>query len=866
MRVKVGLVISLCITFVSFLILPWPQKAQTEHPPEHEINQRYSQRPGKDWTTEKTAYESIARHDFYQQELKSQGIETDGREATVTDTNDIAVVEDDGTVIIPASPFDLSTKSILFTPSANGYSITSSTGSFDSNLGTKLDLTQAPAMNPKLATTPGIDPGDDAYIQQDLGFNFSFYGTNYSNVAISSNGFLSFRPAGMDSATFDLNAVDSGESIAFLQSALPRIAAYWHDLDASTGSTQGTTGIYIRKEASRVLITWNNIRDFPNDPARDTGVHRFQVALFQDGRIQIYYDTAQLTSTALVGISAGPNSAATTPVDFSVTNGVQLSTPVAQIFSQSQGLDEVSAIKSFYAAHSGANDFDFVYVFLDTTVDLGNAFAYYSPFRVDMNGTGQDIIDPDKNGIILPTKFKGFLQMNNLNLEYPTFPTTRFLGANSALSIFGQEQGHYWLSYVSLPPALGTTMLGRADSHWSFFLNIESTNSHPAARRSSSMEGNVWRDNNNGTFSSVNLIDGYSRLDQYLMGLRPSSQVSELFVITNPTNTRNTRSSGPSPGAVVTGLKQTITIDQIVASNGLRTPDPATAQKKFRGAVILLEPKGQQASAASLNKITRYRLAWESYFAQSTDFIASINTGLAEPPVSRVIAVANGANYSNVVAPGAICSLFGQGLTNGQALLATPNQPLPTNLAGVEVRVDGVSASLFYAGPFQVNFQIPRATQATTQLSTTVQSATAFIEVYRDGQLIRAGAAQIAPNVPGVFSLSQDGVGAAAALDAITFQPAPFNAKQANGQPNFISLYTTGLGADVTDVDGDVSASVQVTLNGNPATVQYAGRAPGYFGLNQVNFQLPANITAGTYSVAMTRNGIQSNATTISIK
>ena len=50
--------------------------------------------------------------------------------------------------------------------------------------------------------------------------------------------------------------------------------------------------------------------------------------------------------------------------------------------------------------------------------------------------------------------------------------------------------------------------------------NTESNVSSVAARRSSSMEGNVWCDNGDGSFTSVSLIDGYSRLDQYLMGLR----------------------------------------------------------------------------------------------------------------------------------------------------------------------------------------------------------------------------------------------------------------------------------------------------------------------------------------------------------
>ena len=62
--------------------------------------------------------------------------------------------------------------------------------------------------------------------------------------------------------------------------------------------TTGANGIYLRRDNNAVVVTWNNIRDFPNDPTRDRGIHRFQVTLFSDGRIRFTYDTAQLTTTA----------------------------------------------------------------------------------------------------------------------------------------------------------------------------------------------------------------------------------------------------------------------------------------------------------------------------------------------------------------------------------------------------------------------------------------------------------------------------------------------------------------------------------------------------------------------------------------
>ncbi len=856
------------ILIISALLFPASQASQSfqagQTKPEHGLNERRSRFPGKGWSSEKMAREVWARHNFNQQKRTQAGIES-SLEANITDINDVSVIEDDGSIIVQRNLFDLVGRVVTFTPSGAGYVISNTAGTFDTNLGRKLDLTQAPAVNPKIPGTAGVEPGDDAYIEEALAFNF--YGTSYNKVAISSNGNLTFRPLGVSDQTFNDSTVDAGESIATLQASLPRIAPYWHDLDARAATTPGTTGIHIRTGSDPVVITWNNVRDFPNDVTTDNGVHRFQVKLFQDGRIQFVYDAAQLTSEALVGLSPGNSPTASTAVDFANLTSAVITTPLAEYFSRTAGVDDLAPILAFFNAHPNQDVYDFVYVVFDFDVDLGSAFAYYQPFRNEVQGIGETIFDTASDGRLGSRRIYGELNLGNLVGEYPEYPTERFLGANNALSIFGQEQGHRWLSFIRFPPTNSRALLGRDFGHWSFFLNVESALSHSAARRSSSMEGSVWRENGNGTFTSENLVDGYSRLDHYLMGLRPASEVPATFLITNPTGTSKSSSSGPAPNETVTGTKQTITIDQIVQQNGARVPDTVAAQKNFRAVTLLITQRGTSASAVTLAKLTRYRLAWESYFAQSTDYLATINTGLAPMTTPRSIAITNGASYTTLVAPGAIGSIFGQGLASGNFGIA-PGQPLPFNLGGIEVKVNGTSAPLFFVGPNQVNFQMPRTTPATTSSPSfgIVQSSSATVEVFLNGQLIRAGAAQLAPALIGQFTATQTGSGAAAALDAINFTPAPFNAKQTNGQPSFIALFVTGLGAEVTDNDGDSKASVQVTVDGNPVTVSYAGRAPGFVGLNQINFQLPPTINAGTYNVVVARNGFPSNTATITVK
>ncbi len=781
------------------------------------------------------------------------------------DVNDISVIQDDGRLVTPVNLFDLNGLAVQFTPSGSGYTISAGNATFDNNLGSKLDMTVAPAVNPKIPNIPGVEPGDDAYILQDLGFNFSFFGASYSGVAVSSNGNLTLRPGGVSQLDFDLGTVSAGESLAELQQGLPRIAPYWHDLDARAAIASGGNGIFLRRDNDRVVITWNNIRDFPNDASVDNGAHRFQVTLFNDGRIVFTYASAQLTSQALAGLTPGNSSNIPTLVNLNAPTSSMITSPFAEFFSTSSIVDTIGAAQAFYATHPNRDVYDFVYLVTDFNFSLGGAFAFYLSLRNDANGIGQGVgLSPDALDID-SQRVQGILNLSNLATGYPDSPVTRFLGANHGLSILAHEQSHRWLAYVSFPGD-DTLLLGRQDAHWNFFLNIESTISRPAAPRSSSIEGNVWRENGGGSFTSINLVDGYSRLDQYLMGLRPASDVPDTFVIANPSGTISTRESNPRPNVTVNGVRQNVTINQIIQANGPRNPDSTAAPKNFRAAVVLLTRQGMQPSAATLDKITLYRLSMESYFAQSTDFLASLNTGLADQAASRLIVAASAASFKPTLAAGEISALFGPGgeLTDGSTATAT-SQPLPMTLAGTQVRVNGVFAPLLFASPAQINFQVPRTTIATTSVPS-VPSSTALVEVIRNGQLIRAGAFQIAPVVPAIFTFNQAGTGAAAALDAFTNTIEPFNAKQANGQPNIIAVFGTGLGADATDVDNDAKAGAQVTIDGVPATLDYAGRAPGFTGLNQFNVVFPANITSGSHTLVISRNGIPSNQVTFAVK
>ncbi|HQR32633.1 MAG TPA: hypothetical protein PLK30_07850 [Blastocatellia bacterium] len=217
------------------------------------------------------------------------------------------------------------------------------------------------------------------------------------------------------------------------------------------------------------------------------------------------------------------------------------------------------------------------------------------------------------------------------------------------------------------------------------------------------------------------------------------------------------------------------------------------------------------------------------------------------------------ASYSfSAIAGKSIAAGFGVNLAN--ATLGASTSLLPTSLGGSSIAVTdfkGVErlSPLFFVSPNQMNFEIPAGTAPGPALLK-----------FSNGTQTITGSTIVFPSAISIFTTDASGTGAAAALDAFTFAGAPFNATRTNGQPNVIAVFCTGLGEDATDLDGDVAASVLATIDDQPVTVSYAGRAPGFTGLNQLNIVFPAGINSGTHKLSIARNGVVSNSVSIAIK
>jgi uncharacterized protein (TIGR03437 family) len=107
---------------------------------------------------------------------------------------------------------------------------------------------------------------------------------------------------------------------------------------------------------------------------------------------------------------------------------------------------------------------------------------------------------------------------------------------------------------------------------------------------------------------------------------------------------------------------------------------------------------------------------------------------------------------------------------------------------------------------------------------------------------------------PTIFTQDASGTGPAAALNAVNNRLVTADAPLHSG--DFVSLYLTG-----------IQNSATVTVAGQACAVQYAGVAPGYTALDQINCQIPAGIASTPNAlVIVTAGGRTSNTVTLAIQ
>jgi uncharacterized protein (TIGR03437 family) len=222
-------------------------------------------------------------------------------------------------------------------------------------------------------------------------------------------------------------------------------------------------------------------------------------------------------------------------------------------------------------------------------------------------------------------------------------------------------------------------------------------------------------------------------------------------------------------------------------------------------------------------------------------------------------------------APGSWIEIYGSNLAADSRLWATTDfngNNAPTSLDGTTVTIGGQLAYVDYISPGQVNVQVP----------STVPTGSQPVVVTSGLNVSQPLAITVNATAPGLYAPPQLLIGGNQYVGALfpiasplTYVLPPgaitgFTSQRAKSGET-ITLYGIGFGGNVPAGQiagtGDTlpTGAFQISFGGTPATVKYAGLAPGYVGLYQFNVVVP-NVAADDLTpVTFTLGGVAGTQT-----
>jgi uncharacterized protein (TIGR03437 family) len=225
---------------------------------------------------------------------------------------------------------------------------------------------------------------------------------------------------------------------------------------------------------------------------------------------------------------------------------------------------------------------------------------------------------------------------------------------------------------------------------------------------------------------------------------------------------------------------------------------------------------------------------------------ASFSAGREAPSYSASTLLNSASNQTDSFAPNTFISIYGSNLcltTRAMAASDISGNQLPTILpgTGASVFINRIRVPVYYVSPNQINVLIPADTFP----------GPAELQVALNGLYGPVANITIRETAPALFQLDErTAIAVHANGDLLT----PDNPGHAG---EVIVLYATGLGVtrppaaynEIPQAAAPIrdTAGFSVAFNGEPippARIFYAGAAPGFAGLYQVNLRLPDTVTS----------------------
>ena len=221
------------------------------------------------------------------------------------------------------------------------------------------------------------------------------------------------------------------------------------------------------------------------------------------------------------------------------------------------------------------------------------------------------------------------------------------------------------------------------------------------------------------------------------------------------------------------------------------------------------------------------------------------------PLMARVFPAA-AATFPLELAPRMLIAIYGTDLASKteQATGVT----FPDQLADVQVLAGGSPIPLYYVSATQIDAELPDSASGLTPLTVQTSTGKNTVNIY-----VEAAA-------PAIFTQDSSGTGPASALkssdQSLVTADNPLKAGDT------VELYGTGLG--LTKSSNGLDYAVQqptVTVGGVACPVSFAGAAPNYIGLDQINCMIPAGAAPSlTAPVVITSGDRTSNTATLAIQ
>lgn len=533
-------------------------------------------------------------------------------ESTSTDVGNLVLINGNEHIVQPKNTFDLAGQNLRFT--------LNDLGGYDVSMPEDVEFVQA--------FGDVLQLSDEDSKKVEIEFDFPFFGEEYTEVFVNSDGNLTFGKGDAASRARDLQRF-LGES--------PRIGVLYTDLNPFDpfpfdpfGGGGETPTVEVKQSSKQVTVTWFNVEAFSEQFFGSVASLTMQVVLFDTGVIDIVFEKSDVR-TGIVGVSPGglDDAFQVNLVDYSDDLPVEGTTgAIAEVFVDLPTVNLQNVAREFYRTHS--DDFDSLILFtnFESNLDLVGVLAFAINVQNDVLGIG----NPNR-GEIFPQfdhtaaygsqgNLKSFLTMKSLKVWEDDPLENTFGPATSTLSVLAHEFGHTWIAFID-PPVL----LTRDRAHWNFFLHTSG----------SLLGGNDIQDNGDGTFTTLAPKDLYSPLDLYLMGLLKPEDVPPTFLVTDPHDldipppyNQEIISADQLQGVYslgdvgFRGDKQEIRIEDIIAVNRGRIPNAESSQKGFRTAFILLAQGEEGPTSDEIDTVEAVRLYWAPFFHRAANNLGTM--------------------------------------------------------------------------------------------------------------------------------------------------------------------------------------------------------------------------------------------------